>query len=128
MSLTLSNLLFEKFMEYQNEAGQRKTLKEFAEHIGIGQVYLNRLMNERRSAGEKAIIHLASFFQDDRFYDVAGLVRPDPKLHYITRHWGDIPIEVQKRITVEIEKYTSERAPRDEKLSPPDPGPMGTNS
>lgn len=128
MPLNLSSLLFEKFMEYQQAAGERKTLKEFAEYIGIGQVYLNRLMNERRSAGEKTIALLADFFQDYRFYDVVSLPRPDMKLHFIIRHWGKIPIEVQNKMTGEVEPYTSERAPKDEILPPPDSGTMGKNS
>jgi len=55
MATALHDLLFEKYMDYQKASGQRKTLKEFSENICIGQVHLNRLMNERRKAGDKTI-------------------------------------------------------------------------
>jgi transcriptional regulator with XRE-family HTH domain len=120
-------LLIEKFLEWQKAQGEIKTQKEFADYIGISEASLNHIMSGRREPSRKNIEYMAGFFKDDRFYDCAGLPRPDPKLHYITRHWGDVPIEVQNKIAGEIEKYTSERAPCDED-SPADPDPVGTNS
>jgi hypothetical protein len=53
VTIELHDLLFDKFLKWQEESGGRKTLKQFAEYIGMGQVYLNQIMNRRRSAGEK---------------------------------------------------------------------------
>ena len=114
MTIKLSDLLFEKFLEYQQAAGTRKTLKQFAEDIGLGQVYLNRLMNGRRSAGEKTIIHLAEYFKDPRFYDAAGLDRPEALLIYTRRNWGQVPEEVKKKIADQVAQYTTEKPPKDE--------------
>jgi len=125
MPIELSALLFEKFMEYQQTAGGRKSLKQFAEYIGMGQVYLNQIMNKRRSAGEKTAKHLAQFFNDQRFYDAVGLPRPDPLLHYITRNWGSTPVEIQKKIAEQIEPYTTEKAPHDDPA--PHAGTMETD-
>jgi transcriptional regulator with XRE-family HTH domain len=98
MAITIKNLLFEKYMDFQRTSGGRKSLKQFAEYIGVGEVYLNRLMNERRNAGEKAIVKLANFFSDLRFYDAAGMDRPDPQLVELRRAWGRLPDEEKKRI------------------------------
>jgi transcriptional regulator with XRE-family HTH domain len=111
VAIKLSELLFEKLLVYQQTTGSRKTLKQFAEYIGIGQVSLNRLMNERRSAGEKTVALLAEFFKDDRFYDAVGLPRPDPELKYITRHWGETPDEVRHKTAEEFGRYTTEPPP-----------------
>jgi transcriptional regulator with XRE-family HTH domain len=105
MPSSLSELLFKKYMDWQRQVGERKTLKEFAEYIGIGQVYLNRIMNGRRSAGEKTIMHLAEFFHDMKFYDAVDLPRPDPALTFIIRHWGDLPVDIQTKISEEIKHY-----------------------
>jgi transcriptional regulator with XRE-family HTH domain len=110
----LHDLLLEKLLEYQQQSGERKTLKQFAEYIGMGQVYLNQIMNGRRSAGEKTIAHLANFFKDMRFYDAVELPRPDPNLNYITRHWGETPKEIQQKIAEEIARFTTEEAPNDD--------------
>jgi len=128
MQNSFKELLFEKFLEWQKTQHEIKTQKEFADYIGIKEASLNHIMSGRRPPSRRNVEYLSGFFKDLRFYDSANLPRPDPKLHYITRHWGDVPIEVQKRIAGEIEKYTSERAPSDEELSPPDPDPMGTSS
>jgi FAD/FMN-containing dehydrogenase len=46
----------------------------------------------------KSVEKLAGFFNDPHFYDVVGLPRPDPNLHYVTRHWGDAPSDIQDKI------------------------------
>jgi transcriptional regulator with XRE-family HTH domain len=107
VTLTVSKLLFEKFLEYQKKSGERKTLKDFAEHIGVGQVHLNRLMNGRRNAGEKTIAMLADFFDDFRFYDAAGLPRPDPRLQTLIKNWGTLSEDARKKISDEIGNYTT---------------------
>jgi transcriptional regulator with XRE-family HTH domain len=126
MENIFKELLFEKFLEWQKNQREIKTQKEFADYIGIKGASLNHIMSGRRSPSRRIVEHLVGFFNDPRFYDSAGVTRPDPKLHYITRHWGDVPIEVQKRIAGEIEEYTNEKAPIDEALPPPDSGPMET--
>lgn len=115
VEISLRKLLFEKYLEYQKQAEKKVTEKQFAEYIGLGPVFLNQIMNGRRSAGEKTIEHLAKFFSDLRFYDSIGLPRPDPLLHYTTRHWGEAPREVHQKIADEIAKYTTEKKPDDKK-------------
>jgi transcriptional regulator with XRE-family HTH domain len=111
MAILLHELLFEKYMEYQKISKKRKTLKEFSEYIGIGQVHLNRLMNGRRKAGEKTIARLADFFNDPGFYDAVGMDRPEPLLTYTKRNWGSVPEEVKKKIAEEVSQYTTDPLP-----------------
>ena len=115
MNLSVKDLLFEKYMEFQRTSKQRRTLKEFSEYIGIGQVHLNRLMNQKRKAGEKTIIRLADFFRDMRFYDAAGLDRPEPLLTYTRRNWGNVPDEIKKKIADEVAQYSAEPLPKNGK-------------
>jgi transcriptional regulator with XRE-family HTH domain len=103
--VTTSSLLFEKFIEYQQKVGGRKSLKEFAAYIGIGPVHLNRLMNERRSPGEKTVAKLSEFFQDYRFYDAVGLPRPDPDLQNIIKDWQNLPDDAKQSIREIMAEY-----------------------
>jgi len=109
MAINLKDLLFEKYMDYQKASGGRKTLKQFSEYIGVGQVYLNRLMNERRNTSDKLIQNFAVFFDDPRFYDAAGMDRPDPRLVEVRRSWGSLPEEEKKRIGEIVGPYATDR-------------------
>lgn len=90
-----------------------KTWKQFAEMIGLDHVYLNKIYNGRRNAGEKTIAALAEYFKDPRFYDVAGLDRPDPFLAFIRRNWGSVPLEERQQLVASVAKHTSDKMPRD---------------
>jgi transcriptional regulator with XRE-family HTH domain len=113
VSSKFQDLLLEKYLEWQRLVGERKNLKQFAEHIGIGEKYLNLLWNAKREPSLNVIETLVLFFKDPRFYDAVGLPRPDPVLSYAERHWKEIPKEVGKRIADEIGKYTTEKPPED---------------
>lgn len=114
MSTGFQDLLLEKYLEWQKEIGERKNEKQFAEHIGIGEKYLNLLWNGRRSPNQKIIEKLTEFFNDPRFYDAVNLPRPDAHLSYVTRYWDKTPKEVRKKIAEEISKYTTEKPPDDQ--------------
>jgi hypothetical protein len=96
--VTIRNLLLEHYLSWQKSLGEERTWKQFAEEIGIDHVYLNKIYNERRSAGEKTVTILAEHFGDLRFYDVVGMDRPDPELVKLRRAWGRLPDEEKKRI------------------------------
>lgn len=114
MAITVRELLFEKYKQYLDQAGERRRLKEFAAKIGMGQAYLNQLMNGKRSPGEKTVELLANYFKDLRFYDAIGKPRPDPILIYISRNWGSAPDQLKRKIAEDIRQYTTEPIP-DEK-------------
>ena len=126
MEISVKELLFEKFLEWQKSEGEIKTQKEFADHIGISEASLNHIMSGRRPPSRKNIEYLAVFFADLRFYDCAGISRPDPRLQYINRHWGELKNDEQDRISEEFDKYTTEKLHKDQ-APPTDQGTMGTD-
>jgi transcriptional regulator with XRE-family HTH domain len=111
VSITTAGLLLEHFLAWQKETGERQTLKEFAEYIGMSDKQLNHFFTGRREPGEKTAILFATKFSDHRFYDAVSIPRPDPNLKFIQRHWGDIPNDVQKQITKMLTAYTNEPLP-----------------
>jgi transcriptional regulator with XRE-family HTH domain len=103
--MTIRKLLLEHYLAFQKNKEDTATWKEFSEHIGIDRVYLNKIYNGKRKAGEKTIEYLARFFQDPRFYDDAGIPRPDPQLQALIYGWANIPKDVQEKIGEEAKPY-----------------------
>lgn len=111
--MSIHQLLFEYYLAWQKQIGDIKTWKEFSESIGIDHVYLNKIYNGKRNAGEKTIRHLSKYFNDPRFYDAVGLDRPEPLLTYVKRNWGSLPEEVKKKIGEEVAQYSPVPLPHD---------------
>jgi hypothetical protein len=106
-----SELLLEKYLEMQQKEGERISLKAFSERIGIDDKYLNHVINGRRKLSERLAITLANYFKDPRFYDAAGLPRPEPMLSYVIRHWGELSPEAKDKIGETTAQYTTESPP-----------------
>jgi hypothetical protein len=91
---------------------QKKTVKEFAAHIGIGYKLFAQIFNGTRPPTKKQTQHLANFFNDQSFYDVVGMARDDPNLKYVQRNWGKIPPGVQQQVTQMFRPYSTEPLPK----------------
>lgn len=106
--------LFDKFIEFQKAEGERKTLKEFAAYIGIGEKYFNLLLNGKRPPSDNVIDTLAEFFRDLSFYDVTGRERPRLRLNYVQKHWDEVEPEDKNRIAELVSRYTDEPIPAED--------------
>jgi hypothetical protein len=111
--MNVKSLLLEHYLAWQQQEGEIGTWKHFASMIGIDHVYLNKIYNGKRKAGEKIVQQLADYFKDDRFYDAAGLDRPDKRLAYARRNWPALPENIKKLISESISHYTPEKLPDD---------------
>jgi len=61
-----------KFLDYERQIGQRATITQFADHIGVAQSVLSQWMNGTRSPGnKKSIEKLAAVFGPE-VYEVVG--------------------------------------------------------
>jgi hypothetical protein len=111
--ITVRQLLHEHWTAWEQSLGTgvRKTQEEFADYVGVGKVTFNHVINERRPASKKLIVHFAKFFDDQRFYDAADMTRDDPKLKYIQRNWGKAPPEIRKKVADMFAPYTSDPMP-----------------
>jgi transcriptional regulator with XRE-family HTH domain len=108
-----ADLLLEHFLAWQSKTGERKTLKEFAELVGMSDKQLNHFFTGRREPGEKIATLFANVFNDHRFYDAVEISRPDPNLRFIERHWGEIPVEIQEQIVKVLSPYVKDQVPVD---------------
>jgi hypothetical protein len=109
---TTKELLVEHLVKWHYESGEDKSQAEFAALIGETEKYLSQIMNGRKPSKRQTIL-FAEVLNDPRFYDAAGIDRPEPLLSYTKRNWGSIPEEVKKNIAEQISAYTTEKPPQD---------------
>ena len=109
MSNLFQDLLLEKYLDWQKQVGEKRNVKQFADHIGMSDKYLNLLWNAKRNPSEKVIEHLVEFFDEPRFYDVIGKKRPDPELVKLIRAWPTISEEGKKKISEQAAQYKTEK-------------------
>lgn len=60
--------------------------------------YFNHVYNMSQKPSEKIIEQMYDFFGDLRFYDVAGLERPDPRLRYVMTNWGQMSDDAKEKV------------------------------
>lgn len=107
---TVRELLIEHYLAWQKSSGVIKKQGEFAAWVGEDIKYLSMVMNGRKPS-QRQVNHFADFFHDPRFYDAAGMERPEKYLAYTKRNWKHLPEELKKRIADEISPYTTEKPP-----------------
>jgi len=95
-SMTFSDFLEQKFIEWQMQEKGRKTIVQFAAFLGVSQPILSMWMNGRKRPGTENIKMLAEVFGLE-VYDSLGLPRPNPYLQIVNRVWEFIPEEIQTK-------------------------------
>jgi len=75
--------------------GQRKTLEDFADYLGISRPLLSFWINGKRVPNEENIEKISLRFGNE-IYDVLDLPRPNPYLQKLNRIWEFIPEEAEK--------------------------------
>jgi transcriptional regulator with XRE-family HTH domain len=93
----------QKFLEWQNAEGKRKTLDEFAEYLGVKRSVLSNWLTGRRNPGAESLRQLSAKLGFE-VYDVLGLPRPDPDLAYISQHWDLVSEEFRRKFRQQVEQ------------------------
>lgn len=96
--------LEKNFIEWERSTGRRRTIKEFAEWLGINRSLLSRYMSNKVIPGEDAIPLIAAKLGPE-IYDILGLASPDPLLRYVSSNWHKLPEETQLQIREQVETY-----------------------
>lgn len=107
MKMTFPELLEQKFLEWQMKNGERKTLYEFANYIGVSHGTLSFWINGVKKPSESNIKILAEYFGNE-IYDALDLPRPNPYLQIVNRVWEFLPEDIQKKFSDEAEKYETQ--------------------
>lgn len=105
---TASELLLEHYLDYQRRTGKLVSLRAFAEHLGVHVSTISLLMSGKRPLSRSMAKRLAEAANDPRFYDAAGLSRPDPGLQYITQSWDRLSESQRNAIRETVARYITE--------------------
>lgn len=105
----LKQLLVENYLKWQNDLGEIKTQREFAEEVlEIHEVSYSRYFNDRRTPSKKTLIAFAERTGDPRFYDLANVPRPDPDFAALKAIWKYIPEEKRHALREQGENYAED--------------------
>jgi transcriptional regulator with XRE-family HTH domain len=95
-TMNFSQYLELKFIEWQHQAGGRKTVADFAAYLGVAQTTASSYMNGKRTPEGDTLKKIADKLGYD-VYDVLNIPRPDPDLIYIQNSWGQLD-EITRRL------------------------------
>ncbi len=115
MRTETSKLLLEYFFTWQKTYGERKTVKEFAEFIGLSDKVLNHVFTGNREPTLEQSQLFAVVFNDRRFLEVTDRPPGDIDLIYIQRHWSKLDQSIKDKIAGEVSRYTTEPLPECDK-------------
>jgi Helix-turn-helix. len=100
-----SDWITKKYLDWQAEAGKRKTIEEFAAYIGVSRPLLNMWMNgDIPKPGTPNIKLLEKIFGPE-IYDALGLPRPNVYLQKISEIFEKLSPEHQRKLAEEAERY-----------------------
>lgn len=103
----LTKWLDKKYLEWQTQEEESKTVIEFADYLDVNRSLLSYWMNGKRTPNaencEKISLKLGN-----EIYDVLEIPRPNPYLQNLNRRWEFLPEEVQKKFSDEAEKYETQ--------------------
>lgn len=111
--MNFSQFLEMKFLEWQRQQGGRKTVKQFAEYLGVPQSTLSTWWTNARVPEGENIQKLALKLGIET-YDALGLPRPDQDLHYINSIWEDLKPAARQAIREKAERYAAQNVTRAE--------------
>lgn len=100
----LPQYLTQKFIEWQAELQQRKTMEEFAKHLKVSRSLLSYWMNGTREPSRENVDKLANVFGAE-IYDIMKIPRPDPFVTYVQRTASNLKEDQKHKVQELIAKY-----------------------
>jgi len=97
-----------KFLQWQQESGGRRTVREFSKYLGVSQSSVSMWWNGDR-VPEGTNVQKLSKKLGLEVYDVLGLPRPDEDLHYLQREWEQLSPTQRRSLREKAETYRRER-------------------
>lgn len=108
----LAKWLDKKYLEWQTQEGESKTVIEFATYLDVNRSLLSFWMNGSREPSEENLIKIALKLGFE-IYDILEKERPNILHLYATRNWKMVPQKIQLEIAKMIAKYSAEPIPNE---------------
>lgn len=100
--------LEQRFLEWQKQQGGRKTVKQFAEYVGVSQSSISMWWGDNERVPEGENVRKIAEKLGLEVYDVLGIPRPDEDLHYLETIWNDLPPKARRVLRQKAEEYKTE--------------------
>lgn len=95
--MKFSSWLLDRYLEWQNELRERKSLTEFAAWIGVSQPVISNYINGKREPGENnAYLFYLKFGEE--VYEILDMEPPDFLLRYVSASWPLLPEKTKQGI------------------------------
>lgn len=104
----VKRLLNKKYLEWQQQIQERKTITEFAEYLGFPQSTVSFWMNAARLVKKREDIEQLASMIGFEIYDVLGKERPDLDLHYIQANWELLDPHAKRILREQAERYAAQ--------------------
>lgn len=93
--MKISEFLTDKFLEWQQQERERKTVEQFAQYLGASQPLVSMWMSGKRPVkGAKHKKRLIELYGDE----AARALGEDPLLFFINEHWNEANERLQRSI------------------------------
>jgi transcriptional regulator with XRE-family HTH domain len=123
----IKDLLLEHFLAWQTREREKKTLKQFAEFVGMSPQQLNHYWTGKRAPTSEISDLFYGVFGDERFYTLAGYEVPDHRLQFLNKHWSEFDENDKTKIIELFNHYqtrTRKRNAATDIKTSPHPKPM----
>lgn len=110
--MEIKDLLLEHFLAWQTREKEKKTLKQFAEYVGMSPQQLNHYWTGKRVPTIEISDLFYGVFGDERFYLLAGYDVPDHRLKFLNSHWNEFDEKDKNQITELFSKYKTQTRKR----------------
>ena len=122
--MKVSDYLLHYLQRWEQNEGERKTLKQYADYLGVNNKSFNHIWRDRRLPSQEIADQIYSVTGDAEIYDLAGLDRPDYRLNFIRKNWGKFPDDEKDKVMDMLSKYRAGgRAAVNEPNTTPKPNP-----
>lgn len=99
----------QRFLEWQQQFGVRKTVTEFAKYIGFPQSTVSLWLNGSRTPKSSDDIEKLSSIWGLAVYDTLKIDRPDEHLYNLRMVWDDLSTEKRKALSEEAAEYAKKK-------------------
>jgi len=102
-TMTIAEFLNGKYLEWQYQTGQRKTIEEFGELFGASQQLMTAWMNGKRSPGPEYKKRIIEKYGDEAIRAFGE----DPDLYRVIENWAYVNDEARKAIREQTDRYVT---------------------
>jgi transcriptional regulator with XRE-family HTH domain len=107
----ISDWMNDAFLKWQTSHGRRKTISEFANHVGVSQPLMSNYLNGTRTPSGENVDKIADVLGDE-IYRILELQPPDPNLQIIKRIWETLSESQQEQLRNQAENYAGQKEPK----------------